>query len=108
MKKAVDKHHIFPKNYLAEIGIEDDRERNQIANFTYLDYATNIDISDNPPADYIERYREKLGEEAFAKTCEENALPEGFEKMSYQEFLQARRPLMAKIIRKAYDRLCGK
>lgn len=108
MKKAVDKHHIFPKNYLAGIGIEDDRERNQIANFTYLDYATNINISDNPPADYIDRYREKLGKEAFAKTCEENALPEGFEKMSYQEFLQARRPLMAKIIRKAYDRLCGK
>ena len=108
MKKAVDKHHIFPKNHLAKIGIEDDRERNQIANFTYLDYATNIDISDNPPADYIDHYRSKLGEEAFAKSCEDNALPVGFEKMEYHEFLAARRPLMAKIIRKAYDRLCGK
>lgn len=108
MKKAVDKHHIFPKNYLAQIGIEDDRDRNQIANFTYLDYTTNIDISDNPPVDYIERYKAKLGEEAFKKTCEDNALPVGFEKMEYQEFLQTRRPLMAKIIHKAYDRLCGK
>lgn len=46
-KNAVDKHHIFPKNYLTQIGYMTDRERNQIANFTYLDYVTNIDISDD-------------------------------------------------------------
>lgn len=34
-KNAVDKHHIFPKNYLTQIGYMTDRERNQIANFTY-------------------------------------------------------------------------
>lgn len=57
-KKAVDKHHIFPKHYLTEIGFTSDRDRNQIANFTYLDYNTNIDISDDPPSDYVERYRQ--------------------------------------------------
>ena len=105
-KNAVDKHHIFPKNYLATIGYDDDRDRNQTANFTYLDYATNIDISDDPPANYVSRYRTNLGDIEYRKTCEENALPEGFEHMEYPKFLTERRKLMAKIIRKGYERLC--
>ena len=35
-KKAIDKHHIFPKNYLTGIGYTSDRDRNQIANFIRL------------------------------------------------------------------------
>lgn len=68
-KNAVDKHHIFPKHYLEQIGYRNDRDRNQIANFTYLDYATNIDISDAPPVDYVGRYRTKLGEEGYKLAC---------------------------------------
>ena len=30
-KNAIDRHHIFPKNYLKNIGYEDDRDRNQVA-----------------------------------------------------------------------------
>ncbi len=105
-KKAIDKHHIFPKHYLTEIGYTSDRDRNQIANFTYLDYNTNIDISDNPPADYVSRYKEKLGDTGYKKSCAENALPEGFENMDYPEFLKKRRKLMAGIVKKAYLKLC--
>lgn len=104
-KKAIDKHHIFPKQYLADIGISDDRDRNQIANFTYLDYTTNIDISDDAPAVYVERYKAKLGEEGYAKACAENALPKSFETLGYFEFLIERRVLMAGIIRKAFEKL---
>ena len=104
-KNAIDKHHIFPKNYLTGIGYEDDRDRNQIANFTYIDYQTNIDISDDPPADYAARYREKLGEEAFELSCKQNAIPDGFETMPYPEFLEKRRLLMAGIVREAYQKL---
>lgn len=105
-KAALDKHHIFPKNYLKNHGYTSDRDINQIANYTYLDYNTNIDISDDPPEEYVKRFRERLGEEEYKKTCMENALPEDFEHMSYPEFLEKRRHLMADIIRKAYDRLC--
>ena len=105
-KKALDKHHIFPKHYLEEqLGITDNRVTNQIANFTYLDYQTNIEISDKAPAEYIQEFKNKLGEEAFAKTCSEHALPVGFENMEYLEFLEKRRKLMSNIIRKAYERL---
>lgn len=104
-KNSIDKHHIFPKEHLAKIGITEDRDRNQIANFTYLDYNTNIDISDNPPADYVPRFREKLGEDAFSLTCEQNAIPDGFENMAYFDFLEQRRKLMSGIVRKAYEYL---
>ena len=50
-KNAIDKHHIFPKHYLEQIGYTNDRDRNQLANFTYLDYATNIEIYD-----YVQAY----------------------------------------------------
>jgi hypothetical protein len=105
-KKAIDKHHIFPKNYLKHQGFDSDRDRNQIANFTYLDYNTNIDIADNPPVDYVGRYREKLGEEGYRLACEQNALPLGFESMDYFTFLEERRKLMSGIIKKAYKKLC--
>ena len=104
-KKAIDKHHIFPKHYLEEIGIESDRDRTQLANFTYLDYNTNIDISDNPPVDYVEKYKSKLGTEVYAKSLADNAIPLGFENLDYFEFLEQRRKLMAGIIKKAYDKL---
>lgn len=104
-KRAIDKHHIFPKHYLETIGITSDRDRNQLANFTYLDYNTNIDISDDAPALYVQRYKNKLGEEAYAKHLADNAIPYGFENMNYFEFLENRRKLMADIIKKAYDKL---
>lgn len=105
-KNAIDKHHIFPKNYLTKIGYDNDRERNQIANFTYLDYNTNIEIGDKAPAEYVSAYREKLGEEGYAKSCRDNALPLDFENLEYPDFLAQRRVLMANIVKKAYEKLC--
>lgn len=104
-KNAIDKHHIFPKHYLEKIGFDNDRDRNQIANFTYLDYPTNIDISDDPPSEYVGRYKEKLGEEGYKVACEQNALPDNFEQLEYMEFLEKRRILMSETVKKAYKEL---
>ena len=105
-KNAIDKHHIFPKHYLETIGFDNDRDRNQIANFTYLDYPTNIDISDDPPSEYVGRYKEKLGEEGYKTACEQNALPENFETLEYNDFLAKRRVLMSETVKKAFKELC--
>ena len=105
-KNAVDKHHIFPRNYLASIGINADRDCNQIANFVYLDYQTNINISDRAPMEYIADFRNRLGQENFERTCREHALPPNFEQMDYFSFLKERRLLMAQLIQQAYLRLC--
>lgn len=105
-KNSIDRHHIFPKHYLEEHGYTDDRDRNQIANYTYLDYVTNINIGDKAPIEYVSEYRNKLGEDGYRRTCQENALPENFERMDYPIFLEERRKLMANIIRQGYERLC--
>ena len=105
-KNSIDKHHIFPKHYLEQIGYNNDRDRNQIANFTYLDYTTNIDISDAPPTEYVARYKDKIGKDAYKLACAQNALPENFELLPYPDFLAQRRILMAKIVKSAYEKLC--
>ena len=105
-KNAIDRHHIFPKRYLEINGFTDDRDRNQVANYAYIDYVTNIDISDKSPIEYVGAYRAKLGEEAYCRACRENALPENFETLAYPSFLAERRKLMAGIIRQGYERLC--
>ena len=68
-------------------------------------HTTNIDISDEAPAEYVSRYREKLGEEGYRLACAQNALPENFEQLPYPEFLKQRRLLMAQIVKKAYNEL---
>lgn len=103
LKSALDVHHIFPKNYLAKMGYDNDRDRNQIANYTYLDYQTSIDISDDAPYIYSSKQQKRLGKEAYELSLEQNAIPLGFENMTYESFLDERRKLMANIIRKAYN-----
>ena len=81
-------------------------EINYLESKAESDYATNIEISDKAPQDYVSHYRQKLGEEGYRKTCKEHALPDNFENMDYMEFLSQRRILMAQTVRKAYQRLC--
>ena len=90
-----------------EIIITEGGNRNRIYKLkSYLDYASNIEILDKAPQDYVYHYRQKLGEDGYRKACEEHALPKNFEGMEYMEFLSQRRILMAKTVRKAYQRLC--
>lgn len=102
-KKALDKHHIFPDNYLKKHGFESLRSNR--GNFTLVDYQNNIYISDDAPSDYVKRYRDDLGEDEYLRNCREHALPVGFESMAYEDFLPARRKLMAELVKRAYRSL---
>lgn len=102
-KNALDKHHLFPDNYLKQQGHSSNRSSR--ANFTYLDYQNNIYIRDDAPEEYVPRYRNDMGEEELARCCREHALPDGFEHMAYDEFLAKRRVLMAQLVKKGFERL---
>lgn len=102
-KKAYDKHHVFPDNYLKS-GIYSNI-RDCRANFVALKYQKNINISDESPNVYVTKLRQECGEEACLSTCDENALPEGFENMEYPDFLKERQRLMAQLVQRAYERL---
>lgn len=106
-RSAIEKHHLFPKGYLPSIGITDDKLRNQIANFTYIEWPENCAASDNPPAAYWPTLTSGMTEATVQQMCRENALPDNWTSLSYSEFLEKRRKLMAEIIKKGYESLCG-
>lgn len=107
VKKALERHHLFPKKYLERQGIEDQRMINQMANYALLEWPDNIDINDANPSDYVPSVLKtrNINQEEWKRMCYEHALPENWEKMPYESFLSARRKLMAAMIRKGYESL---
>ena len=102
-RKALEKHHLFPRAWLEEQGIEDIKLINQTANFSLIDWDLNNDISDQSPEEYVPELKKKFDHESWSKMGELHALPENWEKMSYDEFLLKRRELMAKIIKRGFE-----
>lgn len=101
----VERHHLFPRGYLAKLGITETRDGNQIANYTYVEWLDNLKISDQSPAEYMPHIKERLSPEDLAQMYRFHALPDNWEHMDYSDFLQRRRDLMAQIIRESYERL---
>jgi len=104
-KKPLEKHHIFPRACLERQGIKEINRINQIANFALLDWSDNIDISDSPPSEYVPILKQRFSDENWKQMCDLHALPEGWENMTYDNFLEERRKLMANIIKRGYDAL---
>lgn len=114
-----DVHHIFPKAYLKNNGIESKGRYNQVANYTYLDTQVNKAISDDAPCEYfgviLEQCKTKdiqIGnisdEQELMTNLAENAIPASVVNMTvddYDDFLAERRKLMAKTIEKYYKSL---
>jgi len=106
-KSAVERHHLFPKGYLAKLGIAEVREVNQIANFALVEWRDNVGISDTPPSEYFPKLTADLDPQELARMRYWHALPEGWETMDYPTFLEARRKAMASVIRDGFERLVG-
>lgn len=72
-----------------------------------VEWSDNIKISDKAPSDYwpAEIDGRGLSPERLARQCYLHALPDGWYRMRYQAFLDARRKLMAKIVQDAFTLL---
>jgi hypothetical protein len=105
-QKGTELHHLFPKAFLErEYGISDVRRRNQIANYAPTDWKTNQMISDKPPYEYWDdlvekqmRVPEMLEQQKFW-----HALPDDWQNLGYNEFLDKRRQLMAQVTKKGFE-----
>ena len=105
-KSAVDRHHLFPRGYLKSIGVTKSTRINQVANFALLEWPDNIKISASPPNEYFPSMFEKyVPVSEREKVRFWHALPDGWESMPYDDFLDARRRLIAAVIRAGYLRL---
>ena len=101
-RKSLEKHHLFPKAYLKSLGYSDSKI-NQMANYAYIDWKDNMEILDEAPSSYYPIICSGRTEEEIIRMEEENALPHGWEKMDYEEFLIERRKLMAMKIKEAFE-----
>jgi hypothetical protein len=104
-KSAVERHHLFPKKHLKKLGVTQKRITNQIANFALLEWDDNIAISGEAPADYFPKYATRFKEDELTQMCNLHALPKGWDTMDYGQFLEARRKLMAKVIRDGFEHI---
>ncbi|MHB8765246.1 MAG: hypothetical protein ACYDA8_13070 [Deferrisomatales bacterium] len=104
-KKALERHHLFPRAWLELQGETDLKQINQMANFALLEWPQNIAISDTPPTAYVPQVRDRFTDAEWQQMTDLHALPTGWEGMPYPEFLAARRPLMAGIIRRGFETL---
>ena len=93
-RKSLEKHHLFPKAYLKSLNCTD-AKINQMANYALIDWKDNMDILDDAPSVYYPIICAGMSDEQIRVMEEENALPHGWENMSYDDFLIERRKLMA-------------
>ncbi|WP_226435292.1 GmrSD restriction endonuclease domain-containing protein [Rhodococcus yananensis] len=108
--KGTEGHHLFPRAYQEKVlGITDIKRVNQAANFAPTDWSTNIAIGDDPPSVYWPKLvaARSTSPEWLAKQMYWHALPQSWESMTYEDFLEARRVLMARVTRDGYKVLSG-
>ncbi len=106
--KGIEKHHLFPRDYLTStLGIKDVKHVNQVANYAMVEWSDNIDISNEAPTTYwpAQVAKKKIESARLIRQEQWHALPEGWTAMSYDEFLTARRKIIARVIREGFLRL---
>lgn len=104
-KSSLERHHLYPKAWLKRNGIVDKREYNQIANFALVEWSDNIKISDKSPKEYLPYYINRFDSDELEKMYFWHALPKGWEEMEYDDFLNKRRLLIAKVVKTAFQKL---
>ena len=114
-----DVHHIFPRAYLKNNGVDNKVKYNQVANYIYLDTQVNKAISDDAPCVYFTKAKNQcatgeivlgnIGDAAvLAQNLAENCIPDSIDTMdvsSFDTFLVERRKMMAALIEKYYKAL---
>lgn len=105
-RAAVERHHLFPKNYLkSKLGIDNIRQTNQVANYALMEWGDNANIADHSPTEYIPVLKQRFSPLELTQMYYLHALPDNWEEMEYEEFLVSRREMIAKVICAAYQKL---
>ncbi len=105
--RAIERHRLFPKKYLEGQRITATRQVNAIANMAYVDWMDNTNLPNAAPSEYWRALSASVGPERLKRQMHWHALPVGWEQLEYATFLQRRRPLIAGVVRQAFDQLWG-
>ena len=101
--RSLERHHLFPKAYLATLGITDRKRVNAIANMAFVDWPDNLSIGSDPPEDYWPRMVPHLSPLRLKSQTYHHALPVGWEQLDYPEFIEKRRLLIARVIKDGFQ-----
>ncbi|CAM3034980.1 DUF262 domain-containing protein [Saccharomonospora xinjiangensis] len=105
---TVERQHLFPRGFLRNsLGLQTVKEINQIANMAIVEWASDVVIGDRAPSEYWpEQVRAaRLSESRLDKQRYLHAVPDGWEKLDYDTFLEQRRRGMAAVVHDAFDKL---
>jgi hypothetical protein len=106
-RTSVDRHHLFPRQYLEKRGIADRKLINQAANFAVVEWPDNLSIGSKSPKEYVPAIKSRFSAPIWDAMCRAHALPPEWHELEYSEFLHRRRTLMAAMIRRSYELLAG-
>jgi hypothetical protein len=110
-----DIHHLFPRDFLKKNGLERGKY-NQIANYVYMQSEINIKVGNKPPKDYFALIHQQMAEDnrlvsglsteqELLDNLKASCIPADIITMGiddYNDFLIARRKLMAQKIKEYY------
>lgn len=110
-----DIHHLFPRDFLKKNGLERGKY-NQIANYVYMQSEINIKVGNKPPKDYFALIHQQMAEDnrlvsglsteqELLDNLKASCIPAEIITMGiddYNDFLIARRKLMALKIKEYY------
>ncbi len=106
-KAALERHHLFPQQYLKRIKIGEKRLINQAANYALVEWSDNIKVSDRPPSEYVPELERRFSSEEIRNMYYLHALPERWYEMEYLQFLKERQKRMAEVIREGFEKIRG-
>ncbi|WP_271299192.1 GmrSD restriction endonuclease domain-containing protein [Sphingomonas sp. CV7422] len=106
-KAALEQHHLFPRGYLEDTGVNDLKVINQIANFAAVEWPSNIKIGKQAPSAYVPALDAAMSGVERERSYRLHALPPLWWELGYETFLIERRQRMARVVRDAWRTLRG-
>ncbi len=104
-RNSLERHHLFPKDWLKKNDFPEIHQTNQIANYALIEWPDNADISAQSLADYWPQFKDRYTDAEWPTLRYWHALPENWETMGYENFLKKRRGLIAQVIRDGFERI---
>ncbi len=104
-RNSLERHHLFPKDWLKSNGFPEIHQTNQIANYALIEWPDNSNISAQSPADYWPQFKDRYTNAEWPSVRYWHALPENWETMKYEDFLKKRRGLIAQVIRDGFEKI---
>jgi hypothetical protein len=104
-RNSLERHHLFPKDWLKKNGFSEIHQTNQIANYALIEWPDNANIGAQAPGSYWPQFYNRYTDVEWPYVRYWHALPENWETMKYEDFLQKRRGLIAQVIRDGFDKI---